>query len=136
VRFKTLSSMLLPTLVCALLIGLPVDGWADSGLPTGGAGSSVAQGGVPGQERPPRDGESAQEDEQRQRMEKDMAKKANQDRQAQLRRDTEKLLQLATDLKEEVDKSNENVLALEVIKKADEIEKLAHSVREKMKGSN
>ena len=135
-RFKTLSSMLLPTLVCALLIGLPVDGWADPGLPAGGAGPSFVQGGVPGQERPPRDGESAQEDEQRQRMEKDMAKKANQDRQAQLRRDTEKLLQLATDLKEEVDKSNENVLALEVIKKADEIEKLAHSVREKMKGSN
>ena len=128
--------MLVPTLVCSLLIGLPVEGWADSGPPTGGASSSVAQGGVTGQERPPRDGEPAPEDDQRLRMEKDMAKKANQERQAQLKRDTEKLLQLATDLKEEVDKSNENVLALEVIKKADEIEKLAHSVREKMKGSN
>jgi membrane protein involved in colicin uptake len=128
--------MLLFTMVCSVLFSSPVDGWADSGLPTGGAGSSVAQSGVPGQERPQRDGEPAPEDDQRQRMVKDMAKKANQERQAQLRRDTEKLLQLATDLKEEVDKSNENVLALEVIKKADEIEKLAHSVREKMKGTN
>jgi hypothetical protein len=35
-----------------------------------------------------------------------------------------------------VDKSNENVLSLEVVKKADEIEKLAHSVKDKMKGPN
>jgi hypothetical protein len=34
-----------------------------------------------------------------------------------------------------VDKTNENVLSFEVVKKAEEIEKLAHSVREKMKGS-
>ena len=40
------------------------------------------------------------------------------------------------DLKDFVDKSNENVLSLEVLKKADEIEKLAHSVKDKMKGPN
>jgi hypothetical protein len=68
-------------------------------------------------------------------MEKDMAKKANQERQAQLKRDTEQLLKLATDLKEEVDKSNENLLSLEVIKKAEEIERLAHSIKDKMKGN-
>jgi hypothetical protein len=34
-----------------------------------------------------------------------------------------------------VDKTNENVLSLEVLKKAEEIEKLAHSVKDKMKGS-
>jgi hypothetical protein len=32
-----------------------------------------------------------------------------------------------------VDKTNENTLSLEVIKKADEIEKLAKEVRKKMK---
>jgi len=32
-----------------------------------------------------------------------------------------------------VDKTNENTLSVEVIKKAEEIEKLAHSVKEKMK---
>jgi hypothetical protein len=76
----------------------------------------------------------APEDEERTRMEKEMAKKANQERQANLKRDTEKLLQLSTELKKYVDRSNENVLSLEVLKKAEEIEKLAHSVKEKMKG--
>jgi HAMP domain-containing protein len=43
------------------------------------------------------------------------------------------LYQLATELKDAVDKTNENTLSLEVIKKADEIEKLAKEVRKKMK---
>ena len=75
------------------------------------------------------------EDEQRAKIERDMAKKANQARQAQLKRDTDKLFQLSTELKQYVDKTNENVMSFEVIKKAEEIEKLAHSVKEKMKGS-
>ena len=62
-----------------------------------------------------------------------MAKKANQARQADLKRDTEKLLKLATELKEYVDKTNESTLSLDVVKKAEEIEKLAHSVKDKMK---
>jgi hypothetical protein len=75
------------------------------------------------------------EDEARQRLEKDMAKKANHERQVQLKRDTDRLFKLATDLKEYVDKSNENTLSVSVINKAEEIEKLAHSVKEKMKGN-
>ena len=70
------------------------------------------------------------------RMQKDMAKKANEQRQAELRRDTERLLRLSTELKDYVDKTNEHVLSLEVLKKAEEIEKLAHSVKTKMKGNN
>jgi hypothetical protein len=69
-------------------------------------------------------------------MEKDMAKKANQQRQAELKRDTEELLKLATELKTYVDKTNENLLSIEVVHKAEEIEKLAHNVREKMRGAN
>jgi murein tripeptide amidase MpaA len=64
-----------------------------------------------------------------------MAKKANQERQVALKKDTDKLLKLATELKEYVDKTNENMLSMDVIKKAEEIEKLAHSVRDKMKGN-
>ncbi len=75
------------------------------------------------------------DDPDRQAAEKEMAKKANQERQAQLRRDTERLYQLSAQLKQYVDKSNENTLSLDVIKKAEEIEKLAHSVKEKMKGN-
>jgi hypothetical protein len=67
-------------------------------------------------------------------MLRDMEKKANKQRQADLKRDTDKLLKLSTELKEYVDKTNENVLSLDVIKKADEIEKLAHSVKVKMRG--
>lgn len=67
---------------------------------------------------------------------KDMQKKANEQRQAELKRDTERLLKLSTELKEYVDKSNEHILSLDVIKKADEIEKLAHNVKQKMRGEN
>ena len=75
------------------------------------------------------------EDQAKSKMERDMEKKANQERQAALRRDTEKLLKLATELKDYVDKTNENVLSFDVVKKAEEIEKLAHSVKEKMKAN-
>jgi hypothetical protein len=75
-------------------------------------------------------------DDNRDRIARDMAKKANQERQAALKTDTDKLFKLATELKGYVDKSNENVLSLDVLKKAEEIEKLAHSVKEKMKGPN
>jgi hypothetical protein len=74
-------------------------------------------------------------DEPRLRMERDMAKRANEARQADLKRDTGKLLKLATELQEYVDKTNEGMLSVNVIKKAEEIEKLAHSVKDKMKGS-
>ncbi len=75
------------------------------------------------------------ENEPRLRMEREMAKKANLERQADLKRDTEKLLALAKELKESVDKTNEGMLSVDVVKKAEEIEKLAHSVKDKMKGS-
>jgi hypothetical protein len=79
--------------------------------------------------------ESPEDDEKRIELEEDLAKKANKERQAQLEHDTESLLKLANELKQYVDKSNENTLSLDVVKKAEEIEKLAHSVREKMKAN-
>jgi hypothetical protein len=75
-------------------------------------------------------------DESRDRMEAERLKKANLERQAQLKSDTDKLVKLTGELKDYVDKSNENVLSLDVMKKAEEIEKLAKSVKEKMKGAN
>lgn len=82
---------------------------------------------------------AAQEDEpiirstQERALMKHRAKLANQQRQADLKRDAERLLQLATELKAQVDKTNESILSVTVLRKAEEIEKLAHSVREKMK---
>ena len=78
--------------------------------------------------------EPTTDQETQDRIQKEMAKKANQERQAQLKRDTEHLYKLATELKQYVDKTNENTLSVDVIRKAEEIEKLAHSVKEKMKG--
>jgi len=70
---------------------------------------------------------------ERQRLEK-MEKARNMDRQKQLQRDTDKLLSLAKELKEEVDKSNKDTLSVDVVKKAGEIEKLAKSVKDRMRG--
>ncbi len=75
-------------------------------------------------------------DDARNQQARDLAKKANLERQAALKNDADKLLRLAVELKDYVDKSNENVLSVSVMKKADEIEKLAHSVKDKMKGPN
>jgi len=63
-----------------------------------------------------------------------MEKKANLQPQEEIKKDSEKLLELATELKQSVDKSSENTLSLDVIKKAEQIEKLAKTVKEKMKG--
>ena len=54
------------------------------------------------------------------------------ERQAQLRRDTEKLVALTAELKAHVDKAGNNILSMDVIKKAAEIQKLAKSGEEKM----
>lgn len=69
------------------------------------------------------------------KMAEQQARGRNTDRQKRLVADTDKLLSLATELKQQVDKTDKNVLSVDVVKKADEIEKLAHSVKEKMKGS-
>jgi hypothetical protein len=58
---------------------------------------------------------------------------ASLERKKQIAEESALLLKLATDLKVEVDKTNKDTLSLSVIRKADEIEKLAHSVKEKMK---
>ena len=81
----------------------------------------------------PRLGAHQQAGEQEIRMRRELAKKLNQQRQETLKRDTDKLLKLTTELKQYVDNSNENLLSVDVVKRAEEIEKLARSVKEKMK---
>ncbi len=58
---------------------------------------------------------------------------ANAERKKQIADDSTKLLTMAMALKAEVDKTTKDTLSLNVIRKAEEIEKLAHSVKEKMK---
>jgi hypothetical protein len=57
------------------------------------------------------------------------------EKQKQLADDTAKLLQLANELKAELDKSSKDTLSLSVMKKAEQVEKLAHKVRDEMKAS-
>ena len=61
------------------------------------------------------------------------ARAAVDDRQKHIVDETAKLLQLATELKAAVDKSNKNELSLDVVKKAEDIEKLAHDVKQRMR---
>jgi hypothetical protein len=69
-------------------------------------------------------------------MRDELAKKAEKERAEQLKLDTDKLLRLSVELKAYVDKTNNNVLSVDVMKKAEEIEKLAKSVHDKMRGPN
>jgi hypothetical protein len=85
---------------------------------------------------PPIDDDSNIDDAQAaRRMLAKQVEKRNQDRQAQLVDDTNRLFDLAKELKDQVGKTNEDVLSVDVVKKAAEIEKLAKSVREKMKAN-
>jgi hypothetical protein len=67
------------------------------------------------------------------RLERERLKAWNKERYENLKKDTDKLLELATQLKESVDKANKDMLSLEVIRKTEEVEKLAKQVRQKMK---
>lgn len=55
------------------------------------------------------------------------------ERQKRLVSDTDKLLSLVTQLHEDVAKTDKNILSVDVIRRADEIEKLARNVKERMK---
>jgi len=67
-------------------------------------------------------------------MQKNMAKQRVHERFVQLKKDTDHLLELATQLKKSVDEANDQKLSLEVVRKAEQIEKLAKQVRQKMVG--
>lgn len=58
---------------------------------------------------------------------------ANAERKRQLDTDSALLLKLAAELKAEVDKTPQDTLSLSVVRKAEEIERLAHNVQLKMK---
>src|ERR1700730_15795587 len=68
-------------------------------------------------------------------LQQELVAHAVRDRQSQLRLDTEKLVALTAELKQHVDKAGANILSLDVIKKAQEIQKLAKSVQDKMRNA-
>ncbi len=62
------------------------------------------------------------------------ARLRNDERQRRLVSDTDKLLTLVTQLHADVAKTDKNVLSLDVVRRAEEIEKLARAVKERMRG--
>ncbi len=51
-----------------------------------------------------------------------------------MKRDAKELADLAKDLQDQLDKSNENVLSLGIVDKADKIEKLARKIKSTARG--
>lgn len=116
--FRGYSAFALPALL-SLILSIP---------------AQPQEGGLPGDQLPGLGEKAPPMSPEQQRIEHDRAKRMNKERFESLKRDTDKLLELATELKQNVDRANENTLSLDVVRKADEIDKLAKQVREKMKG--
>jgi hypothetical protein len=123
-----------PLIVLAVLAGMTsYAGWAQQGSGLGsGLGSGTSSAGSSQAPQPP---PIAPPIDATPDMEANQARMRSTARQKQLVLDTQKLLALANELKVDVDKSTKDTMSLDVIRKADEIEKLAHSVKEKMKGN-
>ena len=68
-------------------------------------------------------------------VQRQQAQAANLQRQAEIKRDSEKMFQLTQELNDYLQKTGEPVLSVDALKKAEQIEKLAKSVRSKMKQS-
>lgn len=66
-------------------------------------------------------------------MSERMARQRNTDRQKQIVADTAQLLKLAQQLNADVSKTNKDTLSLNVVKEASEIEKLAKTIKDRMK---
>jgi len=67
------------------------------------------------------------------RMSEQMAARRNEDRQKKIVSDSARLLALAQQLNADISKSNKDTLSVPVVKEADEIEKLAKSIKDKMR---
>ena len=149
-KMKAICGMAVWVVAGGLLLWPAAAGWGQQGsgqgLPSAaqGSGSSTGQGAGTGQTGGSQSGKTSTvpslgSDEVNgtpsKYSERELENLRNGERQKKLVADTEKLLALANQLKEDVDKSTKDTLSLDVVRKADEIEKLAHSVKEKMKGS-
>jgi len=89
--------------------------------------SGISQGGNQGtgvNDVPVTSGDNAQKKQQ---------EALNQQREAEIKRDTEKMLALTQELNAYLQKSNQNIVSVDAIKKAEQIEKLARRVKSKMK---
>jgi hypothetical protein len=113
-------------LCLALLLALP--GGAQNGAPQPRGASAQPMGQGAGDPFADADGQYSPEDERRLRA-------LNALRQKSMVEDTNKLLKLAAELNAEVSSAHPDSLTAEQLRKLAEIEKLAHSVKDKMSTS-
>jgi len=106
----------------------------NGGLP-GVERSSTGFAGLPENANPRPDGVRALRDSMNQQEAVKRLKEINLQRQKEMTSDTAKLLQLANELKSDTDKSEKDKLSMIEVRKAEMIEKLAKSVRDKMKAT-
>ncbi len=94
--------------------------------------SQLARAGQQPSSRPPFPDRKADEPDADRKPDTHLILKENQ---KNIKKDVERLLALAEDLKKEVDKTDAlDVLSLPLLKKAEEIEKLAHQIRNLARG--
>jgi len=62
-----------------------------------------------------------------------LIRQANEERHKRMLDDANKMVQLSNELKADVEKTQKDELSVEVLKKAAEVEKLAHDVQQRMK---
>jgi hypothetical protein len=122
---KLLDAVFLTLVILILCASMATDAQQSS------HGSNPPAPGIPGMSTGPAD-----QDPSLHRMTEKMSLARNVQRQQEIVADTAHLLQLAQKLNDDVSKSDQNTLSLSVVKDADEIEKLAKSVKEKMRDGN
>jgi hypothetical protein len=83
----------------------------------------------------PTTGRRGQPDDFRHLMEAQRLRMANTERQKQMTREAAQLLDVASDLQHEAQSSGSNATEQEMLRQIDTIEKLAHNVKERMKGA-
>jgi len=72
-------------------------------------------------------------DPMRDTMREGMLRQANEQRHKKMLDDANRMVQLSNELKADVEKTQKDELSVEVLKKAAEVEKLAHDVQQRMK---
>ncbi len=70
---------------------------------------------------------------QQQQSDQQRVEAANAERKKQICADSDKLLKMAADLKDELDKTSQDTLSLETIRKIDAIQKLAKDMKDKLR---
>jgi hypothetical protein len=70
---------------------------------------------------------------QQQRSDADRIEAANAERKKQICADSDKLLKMATDLKDDLDKTSKDTLSIETIHKIDAIQKLTKDMKDKLR---